>query len=278
MKRVSVGRGVLASVLAIVAMFVIQIVLGYPANLLLSINQDLGIVAYTLAYNGLAFFTVWALIRWFLASELADFGLSKVKIKAPYLLLGVILPVLIVFVISVLVPGQWEGAGTGQTLRSVIVELLIFTGLFGSIIEEVVLRGLVYHLMRQRLPIFWSALFSGILFAVLHAANPGFTLSELLIFIAMATIIGMYFAYLTELTGTVWAAAWGHLVWNVLNAVTNVSKQFDDYSFFNYIVKTEIPFVTGERGGPLFTIVGSVVLVMMTIWIAYTLRRPSRDF
>lgn len=276
MKKVSIGRSVLAIVLAIVAMFVSQILMGYPANLLIGINQDLGIVAYTLAYNVLAFLAVWALIHFFLKAEMADFGLSKVDIKVPYLLLGVLLPVLIVLVISVLVPGQWERFGTGHSLRSVIVEWFMFTGLFGSIIEEVVFRGLVYHLLRQRLSVFWSALASGILFAVVHAANPGFTLTELLIFITMATIIGVYFAYLTELTGTVWAAAWGHLVWNMLNAVINISKQFDDYSFFNYIVKTEIPFLTGEKGGALFTFVGSVVLLVVTGGVAYVLRRQRQ--
>jgi len=77
-------------------------------------------------------------------------------------------------------------------------------------VEEWVFRGYIYRALRERWRRGTAVLASSLLFAALHAANPGFSAMALV----NVFLFGAVFALLVERTGSLWSATLAHGVWN----------------------------------------------------------------
>src|SRR6185295_3109833 len=101
-------------------------------------------------------------------------------------------------------PGGFEAHDLGA-LALLFGAFLIQAGL-----EELVLRGGFYGLLRSALSPAAEAILSSGLFALAHAGNPGFTLAGGL----NTFLAGVLLCVLFERTGSLWAPTWVHGVWN----------------------------------------------------------------
>ncbi|HSS75919.1 MAG TPA: VWA domain-containing protein [Thermoanaerobaculia bacterium] len=145
-------------------------------------------------------------------------------------------------------------------------------------IEELVVRGYVYHVLRERWRAGAAALGSSLLFSLLHAGNPDFNA------VALVNIVlaGLILAALVERSGSLWGATAAHGVWNFAVAclaslpVSGISL----FHLFNVAV-TGDPRLTGGDFGPE----GSLVLTALALplaaglwwWIAPSRGRPRED-
>lgn len=77
-------------------------------------------------------------------------------------------------------------------------------------VEEWVIRGYVYHALRERWRRGTAVLVSSLLFAALHGGNPDFSAAALL----NTFLAGVIFAFLVERSGSLWSAVLAHGVWN----------------------------------------------------------------
>lgn len=101
-------------------------------------------------------------------------------------------------------PGGFEATDFGG-LVMLLGGFLIQGGL-----EELVLRGGFYGLLRRAISPWTAAIASSGLFALAHAGNPAFTLAA-----GVNTLLaGVLFCALLERTGSLWAPTWVHGVWN----------------------------------------------------------------
>jgi membrane protease YdiL (CAAX protease family) len=89
-----------------------------------------------------------------------------------------------------------------------VVLLLLF--LIQGGFEEWVVRGYIYHALKERWRPGWAALASSVLFSMLHLANPSVSALALLNLV----LAGLVFAALVERSGSLWGAAIAHGVWN----------------------------------------------------------------
>jgi hypothetical protein len=153
-----------------------------------------------------------------------------------------------------------------------LVALLIGFLLQGGL-EELIVRGYVYHTLRERWRPWIAALFSSTLFALLHLNNPDVSVSALL----NVLLAGMVLAALVERTGSLWSATLAHGVWNFAVACL-LSVPVSGVAIFHLlsVTITGDPGLTGDGFGPegswLLTLIG--VALTAALWRGLW-RRPS---
>lgn len=88
-----------------------------------------------------------------------------------------------------------------------LVEQLLSSGLLIPLIEEVIFRGGIFHLLRKKLSFVWAMLLSAVQFGLYHG--------NLVQFI-YATLMGMLLAYVYERYASLKAPIMAHVVANVV--------------------------------------------------------------
>jgi uncharacterized protein len=152
--------------------------------------------------------------------------------------------------------------------------VLLFLFLIQAGIEELVVRGYVYHALRERWRAGVAALASAVCFSLLHAANPEVDA------VALVNIVlaGLVLAALVERSGSLWGATVAHGVWNFAVCCL-ASLPVSGFSLFHLlnVSVTGDPRVTGGGFGPE----GSLVLTALGLPLAAGLwwriaRNPAR--
>ena len=100
-----------------------------------------------------------------------------------------------------------EAAGFAAALR---FALLLLGFLIQGGVEELVIRGYIFHALKERWAPFVAAVASSVLFALLHALNPNVSA------IALTNVVlaGVILAALVERSGSLWGATLAHGAWN----------------------------------------------------------------
>lgn len=157
-------------------------------------------------------------------------------------------------------PSWWSS----QVGSVVLLALLLLGFLIQGGVEEWVMRGYIYHALRERWSWWVSALTSSVLFSALHAMNPDIS------WIALLNIVlaGVILAQLVERSGSLWSATLAHGVWNFAVACLlslNISGvpffQLLDVSLAGQELLTGGGF--GPEGSLLLTGLGLVLAVLL---------------
>jgi membrane protease YdiL (CAAX protease family) len=107
-------------------------------------------------------------------------------------------------------PGFAAGPPWWPASPALLLGLLLLGFLLQGGLEEWIVRGYVYRALKERWRPWVAALASSLLFALLHAANPGISGVALLNIV----LAGMILAALVERSASLWSAAIAHGVWN----------------------------------------------------------------
>jgi membrane protease YdiL (CAAX protease family) len=158
--------------------------------------------------------------------------------------------------------------------------LLLLVLLLGFILqgglEEWIIRGYIYHTLRERWRPWVAALGSSMLFALLHAGNPDVSGIALLNIV----LAGMVLAAMVERTGSLWSATLAHGAWNFAVACL-LSVPVSGIPLFHLLdVRiTGDPDLTGGGFGPegsgLLTLLG--ILLTVLLWRGMWRRRSERS-
>jgi membrane protease YdiL (CAAX protease family) len=139
--------------------------------------------------------------------------------------------------------------------------VLLFLFLIQSGIEELAVRGYVYHALRERWRAGAAALGSSVLFSLLHAGNPEVSAVALV----NVVLAGLVLAALVERSGSLWGATVAHGVWNFAISCL-VSLPVSGFSVFHLLNV----WVSGDREvtGGGFGPEGSLVLTVLGLPLA----------
>jgi membrane protease YdiL (CAAX protease family) len=203
--------------------------------------------------------------------QLVAAPLGAVAVLGVWLALVLVLPASLVAVhyggISLAAPAWWPLPPV-----LLLVALLIGFILQGGL-EELIVRGYIYHTLRERWRPWAAALGSSALFALLHAANPHVSVWALI----NVLLAGMVLAALVERTGSLWSATLAHGAWNFAVACL-LSVPVSGVAIFHLlnVTITGDPGLTGDGFGPE----GSWLLTLIGLGLTAALwrglwRRPS---
>jgi membrane protease YdiL (CAAX protease family) len=146
-----------------------------------------------------------------------------------------------------------------------------------AIFEEILIRGIIFRIMEERLGSYVSLLISAIIFGALHLLNPNSTLiSGLSVGIEAGLLLGSAYIY----TRNLWFPIAIHFAWNfmqsgIFGAITSGNEKTSSLLTTKLTGKL---FITGGEFGPEGTIQALIFCVLASIvllkWSKHKLIHP----
>src|SRR6185295_3781147 len=169
---------------------------------------------------------------------------------------------------SQMAPGGFEG----RDLLALGLLFLAFLGQGG--IEELLVRGVLYSQLRESFRPVAAAVATSLLFALLHAGNPGFTPAA-----ALNTFLaGCLLAALRERTGSLWAPTLVHGTWNfAVGALLSVPISGLEISHLLDVRLRGSEGITGGAYGPEASWVLAPLLALAVALVAPSRRPPGSE-
>lgn len=203
-----------------------------------------------ICYAGIAFFLLKLFARRILHCPLSSLGIPRFCIRGRWLAVAVLLPVAVT-AFFFLLPGTFLPAD--MTLNQALTSLsagVFFTGLAAGIVEELVFRGVIMHLLAGKTGWRAAIFFPSLLFGLVHLPGAGLSLRDSLQVLAAGTLAGIMFSLVAR-ASSVWNSAAVHALWNivVLGGFLHIGKSPDSWSLVSYILKTDSFLLTGGTFG-----------------------------
>jgi membrane protease YdiL (CAAX protease family) len=189
-------------------------------------------------------------------TELATSGLAKNLIVGA--LIGFMLQSLTVLVMYL------NGSYSVESVNPVSFILIPFALMFTvAIIEEILVRGIIFRILEEKLGSYISLSISSVLFGVLHLANPHGTLISGICITTAGFLFGTAFIYSRNL----WLPIALHFAWNftqsgIFGAITSGNEKTN--SLFEAKIQGS-EFITGGEFGPEGSIQAIVFCALATI-------------
>ena len=195
-------------------------------------------------------------------TELALKGIGKSLILGT--LIGMVLQSLTILVIYL--SGSYTVLAVNPVSFIIIPLTLAFTA---AIIEEILVRGILFRIMEEKLGSYIALAISAVIFGALHLVNPGATLiSALCVAVEAGVLLGAAFIYRRNL----WFPIALHFAWNfmqsgIFGAITSGTTKVDSL----LISKIEGSlWITGGEFGPegsiqavIFCSIASAILLFL---------------
>lgn len=223
-------------------------------------NLIKGILVSVLALTGyILFFKYYEKRK---VTELATNGLAKNLSIG--ILIGVILQSMTILVIYA------TGAFTIVAVNPVSFIIIPLTVAFtAAILEEILIRGILFRVLEEKLGSYIALALSAIIFGALHLSNPGATLvSALCVSIEAGILLGAAFMYSRNL----WFPIAIHFAWNfmqsgIFGAITSGNEKAESL----WVTKIQgSVWITGGEFGPegsfqaiIFCSIASVILLYL---------------
>jgi len=154
--------------------------------------------------------SVWIMQRFFRGPALLDLGLRRRPNWIADSVIGLALgPIMFLAILLVLLAAGWVSVGPGSIGIGCLLAAFV-TYLLVAFSEEVFARGWVLQVLERGRGTTAAVIGSAVIFALLHAFNPGFGLTALIgLFLA-----GLLFAQAYIVTRQLWLPIAMHLAWN----------------------------------------------------------------
>ena len=196
-------------------------------------------------------------------SEFSSKGIAK------YVVLGTVIGVLLqsLTILVIMLNGGFEIVSVNPISNMIIPFTVAFSV---AIFEEILIRGIIFRIIEEKLGSYISLLITAIIFGALHLANPNSTLmSGICVGIEAGFLMGSAYIYARNL----WFPIAIHFAWNfmqsgVFGAVTSGNENTSS------LITTKItgsPLFTGGEFGPeatiqaiIFCSLASIVLLILS--------------
>ena len=271
---ITTKKAIGGSFAAICALCIAQLLAQLLASLLVLIKIPTGIcnIIAGVLYLTIAFILIKALTEKILKLDLIKLGMPKFSVKAEWILTAIILPVAVTSVYIIGFEGTFVSSNmTGNQIFDTLSAGIFFTGIAAGFVEEMVFRGVILNLLKERWNIVAAVLVPSIVFGCLHVLGMDFTIESSLLVIAAGSLVGIMFSLIALWSGSVWNSAIVHAIWNIviIGGDLTIADKVDEYSVMTYVLSSKSFAVTGGEFGiesSLVALVGySVVSIIILI-------------
>ena len=262
---------------AIIVLIVAQILAQLVASLFVLVKIPEGIcnIIAGIIYVGLAFVLSELFSKRLLKIKIENLGMPKFSIKAKWIIVGVLLPVIVKAVYLFFFSGKYVSSGMNSNqIFSTLSAGIVFTGIAAGFVEEMVFRGVILNLLKEKWNIKVAVLIPSVLFGLVHIIGMDFSIiSSLLVLIAgtmVGIMVGIMFSMVAIESGSVWNSGIVHSLWNILiiGGGLSISEKADEYSVMTYVLDSkDFVFTGGEFGieSSIIALLGYIIVTLAAI-------------
>lgn len=197
--------------------------------------------------------------------SMEEIGIPQPKVDRKWLIIGLLLP-LTILVIYLLMPGQLSVANNNQARLISLLGCIFVEGFLPGILEEMIFRGLLMHLVAKRFGMTVAVVVPSVLFAALHLVNGALDAASMLMLFIGGTAVGIMFSLITLVKNSIWNSAVVHGLWDFfIIGIFNFTAKPDLFNLYSYHVASQNILISGGA----FGIEPSLICTIAYLLVAY---------
>lgn len=278
--QIDTKHTIITIVLSILIMVAAQLVslLAGTGIIALGAQEAIGNVIAAVLYPPLTLLGLKQLCNKFLKHSLADFGISKCKIKPVWVFVAILMPALVI-ISFLFVPGHWENPAMNHSqLAKSLTGAILFTGFAVGFVEEAVFRGVIMRVLEMRWNKWIAITVPSVIFGVLHVIGTEMNLVSFFQLVIAGSVVGILFSLVTYESGNIWSNSFIHSVWNMCmgSGILYISNEMSENSIFNYVLDTNSFLITGGDFGVEASCISIAVYLVFIMLAIILLNRKTR--
>ena len=227
-------------------------------------------------YILLSYFPLNVLVSKFLKK---DIRILRITVNVKWIIAAIALPV-IVKGIFLLLPGEFVSSGMDKNqIFTTLSPGIVFTGIAAGLVEEMVFRGVIMSLIRERWNTKAAVLVPSVLFASVHLIGMNFsTLSCILVLVA-GTMVGIMFSMIAIESDSVWNSGIVHSIWNIIiiGGGLDISEKANEYSAMTYVLDSKSFAITGGEFGIEASVIALIGYIVIALIAFVMIKRRTRN-
>lgn len=228
-------------------------------------------------YLLLSYFLLKVLVSKFLKTDIRIF---RVTVKVKWIITAIALP-LIVKGTFLLLPGEFVSSGMDKDqIFTTLSSGIVFTGIAAGLVEEMVFRGVIMSLLRERWNTKAAILVPSVLFASVHLIGMNFSALSCVLVLLAGTMVGIMFSMIALESDSVWNSGIVHSVWNIviIGGGLDIGEKANAYAVMTYVLDAKSFAITGGEFGIEASVIALVGYIAVTL-IAFVMikRRPIQE-
>lgn len=258
---------------AIIILIVAQILAQLAASLFVLVKVPNGIcnIIAGILYIGFAFVLLKVFAEKLLKIKTNNLGMPRFFIKIKWMIMGILLPVTVKAVYLLFFSGKYVSSGMNDSqIFSTLSAGIVFTGFAAGFVEEMVFRGVILNLLKEKWNLKVAVLLPSVLFGFVHIIGMDFSIVSSLLVLIAGTMVGVMFSMIAIESGSVWNSGIVHALWNIviIGGGLSISETLDEYSVMTYVLESKVfAFTGGEFGieSSMITLLGYVIVTLVAI-------------
>lgn len=222
-------------------------------------------------YVGLAFGIMKIFTEKIMKVGISDLGMPQFAMKGKWILIAVLLPLVVKGTYLLFFPGEYVSSEmNGNQIFKTLSVGIVFTGIAAGFVEEMVFRGVILHLLKEKWNTTVAVIIPSVLFGFVHILGMNFSIGSCLLVMIAGTMVGVMFSAITIESGSVWNSGIVHAVWNIviIGGGLSVGDKADEYSVMSYVLKSKSFAITGGDFGiesSVIALAGYIIVALIAL-------------
>ncbi len=280
-------KRILFSILHIAAAFAIMLIaqlLGAAASSLFSVNAIIDDLTYSAVYICISLLLGYIYSKYILRIDFSVIGISKNPPRPYWLVIALILPLSITAFYLLFTEGIFVKTDY-TTFLPALFNTLIPAGLVAGFCEEFIFRGLMLRGLERLLNKTVAILAPSILFAAAHVIMiiDSVAVTDIFLLLVSGTAVGIMFSLIAIASGTVWASAIVHALWNaiIIGGVFVIeAPQYGTMasSFYRYDLSSDSLLLTGGAFGIESALPAIIGYLSVSVIVLFRMKKKRNAF
>lgn len=269
-ENISTGKTIIGIISAILSLLVAQIAAELLAVPFVLLKVPMGVcnIIAGIAYVGLAYIDIRIFIRKILKLETAALGMPKFRLEFRWIVVALLLPIIVKGIYLLCFSGEYISSNrNGNEIFETLSTGIFFTGIAAGFVEEMVFRGVIMNLLRNKCNDFVAVLFPSLLFGVVHILGMDYSIGGSLLVILAGTMVGIMFSLIAMESGSVWNSGIVHALWNIIiiGGGLYIGNKPNEEAVMTYVLKSKSFAITGGD----FGIESSAIALMAYVCVVF---------
>ena len=272
------NKVIIGSIAAIFVLVFSQIGAQLVASVFYLIGISIGIcnIIAGFIYTLLSYFLLNILVSKFLKT---DIRILRIAVNVKWIIVAIALPV-IVKGIFLLLPGEFVSSGMDKNqMFTTLSSGIVFTGIAAGLVEEMVFRGVIMSLIRERWNTKVAILVPSILFASVHLIGMNFSALSCFLVLVAGTMVGIMFSMVAIESDSVWNSGIVHSIWNIIiiGGGLGISEKANEYSVMTYVLDSKSFAITGGEFGIEASVIALIGYIVVTLIAFVMIKRRTKN-